>query len=236
METVSLLGNTILFRPYVFVFLAAFLFIGILNHGWERTLVFWFGTWVLAFLSEYSSTRNGFPYGLYHYTGLTKGKELFISNVPFFDSLSYSFLMYASYCMALFTLSPEKQRWKVLILSALYMMMIDVVIDPVALQGERWFLGKIYYYDIPGAFFGIPITNALGWGLVGLTATALYQWIERTSFRPIVHERSWMGVCLYYGVLIFNLTIAWKIGERGLFMAGCFIYLIPTVLLFLKLF
>jgi len=117
------------------------------------------------------------------------------------------------------------------------------VIDPVALQGEKWFLGKIYYYEEGGSYFGVPITNALGWGLVGLVATAIFQWFERNKFKEKrdfgirkFPFRDLMGVGLYYGVLIFNLWITWSIGEQGLFTAGCFIFLIPTVLLFLRLF
>ena len=40
------------------------------------------------------------PFGLYHYTGETAGRELHLSNVPFFDSLSFTFLAYASLGLA----------------------------------------------------------------------------------------------------------------------------------------
>ncbi len=254
MEFLILLENTVLLRPYVFVFLVVFLAVAIPSMGVKRTAVFWFGTWVLAFLSEFSSTRNGFPYGLYHYTGSTHGRELFISNVPFMDSLSYSFLLFASFSMALLTVSPlyvkksdvqcldtfeARQSWKVLLLTALYMMMIDVVIDPVALKGDQWFLGRIYYYDEPGFYFGIPLSNALGWGLVGLAATALYQFLERwfmsADFRDVgirgLRYQALFGAGLYYGVLAFNLAVTAWIGEMGLLIAGCFIFFLPTILL-----
>src|SRR5207245_10051926 len=39
-----------------------------------------------------SDLRTGIPFGWYFYTGSTRGQELYLSNVPFMDSLSFSFL------------------------------------------------------------------------------------------------------------------------------------------------
>lgn len=253
METLILFFKTVCLRPYVFVFLLAFLMSSTCWVGLKRTLAFLFTVWIVAFLSEYSSTRNGFPYGLYHYTESTRGEELFIANVPFMDSLSYSFLLFASLSMALFTVCPlslkknqihildsfrYRHSLRVLLLTALYMMMIDVVIDPVALQGEKWFLGKIYDYAYRGHYFGVPLSNAIGWGITGFVAFFIYQRIEKKWFVNIKDRglkrfsgSTFLGVGLYYGVLVFNLGVTLWIGEKGLFIAGCFIFLLPTVLL-----
>src|SRR5678815_642136 len=92
----DLLVGTFVLRPYVFAFLAA----GAVDLGLRRTLLF--AAWVgpLAWLAEFSSTRIGIPFGLYHYTGSTRGQELFVANVPFMDSLSFTFLAYAAFCLA----------------------------------------------------------------------------------------------------------------------------------------
>src|SRR5215470_7553996 len=99
-ETVDLLIGTILLRPYVFGFLAAFLLAGLADLGWRRTLLFAAWVWPLAWLAEFSSTRTGVPFGLYHYTSTTRGQELFIADVPFMDSLSFTFLAYAAFSLA----------------------------------------------------------------------------------------------------------------------------------------
>src|SRR4026209_151193 len=108
MELVLLFFKTILFRPYVFAFLAAFLFAAIMLIGWPRTWRFWLISWATAFLCEFSSTRTGIPFGWYHYNGSTVGQELYFSNVPFMDSISFSFLLYAAYCVALCLLLPTR--------------------------------------------------------------------------------------------------------------------------------
>ncbi len=258
MNTIELFFKTIWLRPYVFIFLAAFIFSSTVWMGLYRTLVFWFGTWFLAFCSEYASTRIGFPYGFYSYTQNTLGQELFIFNVPFMDSLSYSFLLFASYNMALFSLAPLRRRgwavdvvddfklrgsFKVLFLTSLYMMMIDVVIDPVALQGHKWFLGQIYHYDYKGYYFGVPLSNAAGWFIVGFCATMLYQFLERRYFGPSFKDQGLrrfkmatvLGVGLYYGVLLFNMAVTAYIEDWGLLIADVFIFLCPTVMLTLRM-
>ena len=98
-------------------------------------------------------------------------------------------------------------------------MLLDMAIDPVALRGDRWFLGKIYFYPEKGLHFGVPLSNYAGWYLVGLVITRLYQTIEG-SFggsggigRRDFFLRDLLEPGLYLSVLIFNLAVAWYIGE-----------------------
>jgi putative membrane protein len=92
--------------------------------------------------------------GSYHYTGATAGREVFISNVPFFDPLSFPFLAYASFCLARGALR-KPDGWAVSALAGTLMLLLDVVIDPLAVRGDRWFLGRVFYYAEPGVFFGV---------------------------------------------------------------------------------
>jgi putative membrane protein len=164
----DLLVGTFLLRPYVFGFLAAFLVAGVADLGWRRTLLF--GAWVgpVAWLAEFASTRVGVPFGLYHYTGDTHSQELFIANVPLMDCLSFTFLAYASFCLARAVLRARQVPQPVVVLvAAVVMMLLDVVIDPLAVRGDRWFLGRIFYYPEGGVYFGVPVSNFAGWMIVG---------------------------------------------------------------------
>jgi putative membrane protein len=257
-DILDLFIKTILFRPYVFVFLAAFLFAAIMLIGWPRTWRFWLISWATAFVCEFSSTRNGIPFGWYHYNGSTVGQELYFSNVPFMDSISFSFLLYAAYCVALCLLLPIKvssastqpmltplhlhvgarTNWSVLFLAAFLFAFIDMVIDPVALRGDRWFLGKIYYYPDPGLHFGVPLANYVGWAVVGLISLAIYFPLERRlpalSLPPSVTPRLLLGVGLYYGVLVFNLSVTFWIGESFMAMSGLLMHLPVIALLMFR--
>src|SRR5229473_6328421 len=95
-----LLLSTVALRPYVFIFLGAFLFIAIINFGLRATLLFTVLTYVVALVCEWSSVHNGFPFGLYHYIQATRGREIWVFGVPLMDSLSFTFLAFASYTVA----------------------------------------------------------------------------------------------------------------------------------------
>jgi putative membrane protein len=259
MDVLTLFLKTIVLRPYVFVFLAAFLFAAIRLIGWARTWRFWLTSWATAFVCEYSSTRTGIPFGWYFYNGSTVGQELYFSNVPFVDSISFSFLLYAAYCVALGLLLPIEQSprpaslgwkrlrfdpdartsWPVFWLTAFLFAFNDMVIDPVALRGDRWFLGKIYYYPDPGMHFGVPMANYVGWAVVGLISLAIYFPLERRLPTlhppPSVRPRLLLGIGLYYGVLAFNLGITFWIGESFMGMSGLLMHLPVLATLIVRL-
>jgi len=260
MDIPILFFKTLLLRPYVFVFLAAAVFCAHRLIGWRRTGLFLGITWYTAFICEWTSTRTGIPFGWYHYTGVTEGRELYFSNVPFMDSLSFGFLLYASYCLALFFLLPgqtprgtrgfppslrfpleARTAWPVFGLTVLCFVCIDMVIDPVALQGHRWFLGQIYFYPERGVHFGVPIANYIGWAVVGAISLALYFPLDR--YLPAITRRPshsvtgdvLLGCGLYYGVLLFNLGVTFWIGEFLMGTTGTLMYLPITALFLLRL-
>jgi putative membrane protein len=168
------------------------------------------------------------------------------------DSLSYVFLAACSYATAVFLLCPfrrdengialnaeesarrGKGPW---LLGALLMVLLDIVIDPVALQGNKWFLGQIYGYRTPGAYFGIPMSNFYGWLLVALVLVKVYQGIigpwGRESAGPFwqgVHLAPLWGPGLYLGILLFNLAVTFAIGELSLGIASSFIVITLLVM------
>jgi len=111
-------------------------------------------------------------------------------------------------------------------------MLIDVVIDPVALRGDRWFLGRIYGYPEPGVYFGVPLANFLGWGVVGITAIALYHvWERRRGALATTSFAGRAALCpgLYYLVLAFNLVVTFALGEYRLLLSGILIT-VPIIL------
>ena len=256
MEFFTLLIQTVILRPYVFFFLAISLAASSRLLGWKRTGLMFGVTWLTAFLCEFSSTRTGFPFGYYYYNGSTVGQELYIFDIPFMDSLSFTFLLYASYCMALAFVLPwrasesgsgwdldqnDRTSWQVILLTTLFMTFIDIVIDPVALRGERWFLGLIYGYPHPGVYFGVPIANFLGWATVGVMSIGTFCVIDRFRCldsplpQKIVSQELLLGVGLYYLVLLFNLAMTFWIGEYLIGMVGCLIYLPISILLMLRI-
>lgn len=246
--------GTVAMRPYVFAFFAAFLLACVPHVGWRRTMAFTAVGYLIAFISEWLSINTGFPYGWYYYIEATRDRELWVAGVPFFDSLSYVFLAYCSYATALFILSPLKSwRWNLvtletrairrslsaLILGAFLQTFLDIVIDPVALQGRRWFLGQIYGYREQGLHFGVPLSNYGGWLLTSLFLVAAFQVIDarRRNHPPAgvcnLPFRSILGPVLYLSVLLFNWGVTLWIGETFMALSGILMYTLPLLLVVL---
>ncbi len=243
----TLLLGTVALRPYVFVFLAVYLFSNTLVFGFLQTVFFTIGGYLLVFLAEFCSTRTGFPFGFYYYIDTTRHQELWLSDVPFMDSLSFTFLAHASYMTALFLCAPLWRRWSdmqivdtkairrspsVLVLTVTLFVLLDIVIDPVALRGSRWFLGQIYGYYEEGVYFGVPLANFLGWAIVGLGLITLHRWLDgvhRTRPRRAwgaawVPYRGLIGPLLYLGVFGFNVAVTFMIGEYTLGVVDLFLF------------
>ena len=71
--------DTIVMRPYVFVFFfAAFLLACVPHVGWRKTLTFTVTAYLIAFTSEKLSITIGFPYGWYYYLDTTSHRELWV--------------------------------------------------------------------------------------------------------------------------------------------------------------
>ncbi|HVA67977.1 MAG TPA: carotenoid biosynthesis protein, partial [Candidatus Binataceae bacterium] len=253
-----LLLATIALRPYVFVFLAAYLGIAIVNFGLRTTLTFTALTYAVALGCEVSSIHNGFPFGLYHYVEATRGREIWIAGVPFMDSLSFTFLSFASYTVALLLSSPLYRAgadlrlldtWalrhspRVWLMAPLFMVMVDMVVDPLSVRGDRWFLGRIFWYDPPGPHFGVPISNYLGWYFVATVTIAIFQFLDARFNRgrvrpfgamPALICRALLGPALYAGIVCFGITMLFRIGAAEIGWASIFIFL-PMVALGLNI-
>jgi uncharacterized membrane protein len=229
----DLVLGTLALRPYVFAFVACYLFLGARDLGWRRTLAFGAWVWPVAWVSEFSSTRTGVPFGFYTYTGATRGQELYIADVPFMDALSFTFLAYAAFCLARHRLGPAASPTAVTVLGGVLMMLLDVVIDPVAVRGDQWFLGQIFYYPGGGLYFGVPLGNFVGWLVVGIVGIGGYiYWTggRRTAacgFGQNPHG----GLALYYVVLGFNLAVTAWIGEWVLLACGLVLHAAVAALL-----
>jgi putative membrane protein len=121
------------------------------------------------------------------------------------------------------------------------MMYLDIIIDPLTLLGDRWFLGKIYYYPQGGPYFGVTIANFLGWFFVCFLILRLYLAAEKLLFRApvrppqILSGRSQaLGTAgLYFGILGFNIFMTFWIGEALMGLVGVFITLTLIVLVLL---
>ena len=231
--------QTIVQRPYVFAFLAAYLVLAWRFLGARRTLLWLLLGYGIAWLSELSSIHNGFPYGAYRYVSENMPGELMIAGVPFFDSLSYPFLIFAGYGTAAVvrqafssvigrTHASVESHLGTIVLGALFTMLLDVIVDPLATMGDKWFLGRIHEYAHPGWYFGVPMTNFGGWFLVAFVVIAanVLAWRLFPRFFPRTHDHVEVGLhdfllpAFYVAIALFNVIISFSIEEWRLGLAS----------------
>ncbi|SMF96794.1 putative membrane protein [Methylomagnum ishizawai] len=225
-------------RPYVTAFLVFFLALSWLEQGGRRT-AFWVVTsYLVALAAEWGSINHGIPFGVYvyHYDALQN--DLVVLGVPFFDTLSFSFLSYVSFSFAQFFLSPLSVRgldvrratppqvrgsWAALLLGSFLMTVVDLVVDPIANLGKYWFLGDIYHYPDPGIHFGVTFANYCGWFVVAATTIAINQRLDAALARrghPPPDATAWPGLggfapCFWAGIVLFQLGVTWWVAYSG---------------------
>ncbi len=212
--------KTILSRWHAFAFIAAFFWAASSERGWKRALRFWVIASGVALVFELTSTRTGFPYGKYTYTEFTRGDELYIFNVPLFVPLSHGILMWAGRAIAIVGFRARDRNvipW----LGALGTVLVDLVVDPVSLHGNRWFLGDLHRWENASGYLGVPLWNFLGWYL----ATWLVLFVDE-AFDVGVPERSFdaaRGVTLALSVMLFSVLLALGIQQWRIALSGAVI-------------
>jgi len=112
---------------------------------------------------EFVGVRTGFPYGPFEY-GIELGPMIF-GTVPLGLPAFFFPLVLNSYLLVL--LLSERRKAGALgpvarVLAALAVVLaIDTVLDPAAVALGFW------TYTPPGAYYGVPLSNYLGWVLSG---------------------------------------------------------------------
>ena len=241
----GLLLSTLLFRWYVFFFWGVGLVALSRATGMLGGVLRFAVAWGVAYLFEWSSARPGgwFPFGHYQYLPTTKDREIWLGILPLMDSLSFAFLAVGA--LGLTGLAVRRSLgeilaapgwlWRRLLpVAVLLFTAIDMVIDPVALRGSRWFLGQIYDYPDGGAYFGVTLSNFVGWAVTGTTILVLWR------FLPLRGEGREEGGApdrllppfLYLSVYLFNLSVALWLRKWGIASADILLAIVVGGLLF----
>lgn len=201
-------------RPSTIANLVAFLILATAERGAPRAAIWLVTGTTLAWLSEASSIRTGFPYGLYFYHSEKFVGELALAGVPLFASVSISCLTYFGFSAARALLGAPFASTRVLWLAAVLVMWLDVVMDPVTLAGRHWYLGDLYHYAADGLHFGVPLSNYAGWFLTAAAIIFLNQRLG-AALEPVqpasgfaLPSRDLLGIASQLGTYVYMLGAA----------------------------
>ncbi|MEO8333404.1 MAG: carotenoid biosynthesis protein [bacterium] len=143
--------------------------------GWRRALLIFAAAFSISLAAELTGTTTGYPFGPYSYT--TQLGFLIGGRVPFNIPTSWFFMLYASLAICGRILSADDSsasRWRWAILATFVLTAWDVSMDPAMVATTHWlwhlppsdgsFVRSVF---LSGYFYGMPLTNWLGWLLTG---------------------------------------------------------------------
>jgi putative membrane protein len=171
-------------------------------YRWRGILVFALISVVVGFAIEVLGVRTGFPFGHYYFTD-GMGPKLFL--VPILMGPAYLGMGYVSWTVARAIMDsgngetpPPGPRLITLPLAASFVMVAwDLSLDP-ALSTH----GRYWIWTQGGAYFGVPVSNFLGWYLTNYLIYQLFALHLRgrsatLNFAPLINAHL---AVLFYAV------------------------------------
>jgi len=192
---------------------------GALVWGFFNIAIFLIITVIVSLLLEIIGSKTGYVFGgKYHYNNEnTPGFILF--GIPVLIPIAWFGIIYMSinFCNYVTNVRfpfENSINYYFIILTAIFVMSLDLVLDPLAVDEKRW------NWELPGIYYGIPILNFFGWLLVPLLILLIFQYCSY----PVIKIISSYSVLLQYspGILFIFLPIiaSRPCFERGLVIPG----------------
>ena len=219
-----ILGEGYLIRGMAFGVImqaAAVLVILFYAWGWARTLKTFAIVVVLSYLAEFLGSSTGIPFGKYHYTGLLQPQ---LAGVPLLIPLAWMMMLPPAWAIAKTILGESRPRWAFVLLSALAFTAWDLFLDPQMVGWGFW------VWETPGAYFGIPLSNYLGWIVISAVITLaanpkdlpvgplslvyVLTWLLQTIGQGIFWSQPGPAVVGFIGSGIF-VWLAWKKSKKS---------------------
>jgi putative membrane protein len=201
--------------------------------GLGRALGFLLPSLLISLSSELSGTSTGFPFG--HYSYLSGLGYKIAGLVPFTIPLSWFYLGFVSYLLARLGLEVDKKpslfrHISAIALGALLLTSWDFVLDPAMSQTALPF----WYWEQPGAFFGMPYQNFAGWlgtGSLFMTVAAL---LWRNNPIKLDYFPLNTALLVYLGNFGFATVMSLAAGFPIPVLLGVLVGVAPAVFLWFK--
>lgn len=187
---------------------------GVLRYGMRAMAVFVAIVVVIGWSYETLSILTGFPFGSYYYTDVL-GPKLWL--VPVMIMPSYFAAGYFSWAVASVLIGKRdsgisgSDLWLLPIVSSFVMVMWDLSLDPLCATVSREWI-----WQDGGPFFGVPLTNFVGWFLCVFTfyfVFALYLRTARGEAGVIVTPGYWLLAILAYASMSLEVWGNWLLGK-----------------------
>jgi putative membrane protein len=216
--------GTVLGRWYVTLFGLAFVWCAVRHLGWRKTLTYFGVSMAVGLAFENGSVHWGFPYTSYEFNPDLRGDELWAWDVPLMVPMSYSFMGYFAFaCGRLLASGPRHTRGRPVAeygLGVLLAVWALWILDPVSRLGDEFYLGRVFEYDGPGFWFGLPLGSQLGFTLTAVILVGGLAWLARDEpDRPVAglrHHPHLAALLTYHGQVFHLAIVALVIGAHDI--------------------
>jgi uncharacterized membrane protein len=192
------------------VTLVAFVLLhGTLRYGVEGTAVFLAVCLVVSNIFENLGVTTGFPFGAYFYSDAL-GPKLF--HVPLMVGPAYLAVGYMAWVLATILVGDVKRGADAFstiatpVIGAFVMVLWDLTMDPGASTVQQWWI-----WERGGGFFGVPISNYIGWFLtvyVFMQLFALYLRARGPAGERYQPKSYFLQAIAMYAILAFGYVLA----------------------------
>jgi putative membrane protein len=117
----------------------------------------------ITWAAEWLGSSTGIPFGAYHYTSVLRPQIL---GVPLLIPFAWLMMLPPAWGISSGLIAP-RHRLRFALLAGLVFTAWDLFLDPQMVANGLW------VWDQPGAYFGIPVANFVGWWCVASLVTYL---------------------------------------------------------------
>ena len=161
--------------------------------GWASGLLLLASLSLFAYLIEFLGLVSGFPYGHFVYSDLMGPKVFEVLPVL----LPFAYLPLVLGACALAACWSKKMLGRV-ILATGFLVLFDLVLDPGAVAIGLW------SFSAGGAYYGVPVSNFLGWLVSASVASWLFFLLADKQFvPPQLGVSAFLMLCFWTGVALF---------------------------------
>ena len=194
---------------------------GVSYWGLINITIFLFITLIVSLALETIGSKTGYIFGgKYHYNQEnTPGYIIF--GIPVLIPIAWFGIIYMSINFCYFltdTQFPFRNDidYSFTILIAIFVVLLDFVLDPLAVDEKRW------SWEYPGMYYGVPFFNFIGWLMVPISVLLIFHQFSK-ELDSYIHSFS---ALFHYSPSILFITLpiiaSRPCFERGLRIPGYF--------------
>jgi uncharacterized membrane protein len=191
---------------------------GAMRYRWSGMVTFIVICLVVSNILENTSILTGFPFGHYHYTdGL--GPKLFL--VPLLIGPAYFATGYLAWALSTVLIGEVRRgsaaftTFAVPFIASFLMVMWDLCLDPTAST-----IRHIWIWEQGGGYFGVPLSNYLGWFFTVYVFLQLFALFLRLRQAGLAEKRSlprsyYAQAVVMYTVIGLTFVLNYVVGNSN---------------------